>query len=291
MNKKVKTARLSIFSNVFLIIIKLIAGILSGSVSILSEAIHSMMDLIAAIIAFISVRISSQPPDKEHPYDHGKYENISGVVEGILILVAAAWIIYEAINKFLHQEEMKYLYLGLVVMSLSAIVNFIVSKRLYKVAKETDSIALEADALHLKTDVYTSLGVAIGLGLISITNLHILDPIIAIAVALIIVYEAIILIRNAYRPLVDFSLPESDIKLIRSILKEFTRECINFHKFRTRKSGSHKYLDFHLEVPEEMTVKEAHQLCDDIEYDLKKKIKNLDINIHIEPCSDRSKLK
>lgn len=287
MNKKVKTARLSIFSNVFLIVIKLIAGVLSGSVSILSEAIHSMMDLIAAVIAFISVRISSQPADKEHPYDHGKYENVSGVVEGILILVAAAWIIYEAIHKFMIKEEMKYLYVGLIVMCVSALVNFFVSRKLYKVAKETDSIALEADALHLKTDVYTSLGVAIGLGLISITNLHILDPIVAIAVALIIVYEAIILIRNAYRPLVDFSLPDTDIELIHSILNTFTRDCISFHKFRTRKSGSHKYLDFHLEVPEEMTVKDAHQLCDDIENKLMQKINNLDINIHIEPCSKK----
>ena len=170
-------------------------------------------------------------------------------------------------------------------MSLSAVINFFVSKRLYKVAIETDSIALEADALHFKTDVYTSLGVAVGLGLISITNLHILDPIIAIAVALIIVYEAIVLIKNAYKPLVDFSLPENDIKLIHSILKKFTHDCISFHQFRTRKSGSHKYLDFHLEVPEEMTVKDAHKLCDDIENDLKLKINNLDINIHIEPCS------
>jgi len=291
LNKKVKTARLSIFSNVFLIVIKLIAGILSGSVSILSEAIHSMMDLIAAVIAFISVRISSQPADKEHPYDHGKYENVSGVVEGILILVAAAWIIYEAIHKFQYKEEMKYLYVGLIVMCISALINFLVSRRLYQVAKETDSIALEADALHLKTDVYTSLSVAIGLGLISITDLHILDPIIAIAVALIIVYEAIILIRNAYRPLVDFSLPDSDIKLIYSILNNFTGDCINFHRFRTRKSGSHKYLDFHLEVPEEMTVKEAHQLCDNIENELMKNIQSLDINIHIEPCSRKKILK
>lgn len=286
MNKKVKTARLSIFSNIFLIVIKLIAGVLSGSVSILSEAIHSMMDLIAAIIAYISVRISSQPADKEHPYDHGKYENVSGVVEGMLILIAAAWIIYEAIIKFSNKEEMKYLFVGLLVMCISAFVNFLVSRRLYKVAKETDSIALEADALHLKTDVYTSLGVAIGLGLIYLTGYHFLDPIIAIAVALLIVYEAIVLIRNAFKPLVDFSLPENDIKVIHSSLQHFTQNCISFHQIRTRKSGSHKYLDFHLEVPENMTVKDAHHLCDKIENNLKQKINNLDINIHIEPCSE-----
>ena len=286
MNKKVKTARLSIFSNIFLIAIKLVAGILSGSVSILSEAIHSMMDLIAAVIAYFSVRISSRPPDREHPYGHGKFENVSGVVEGILILVAAAWIIYEAIGKFYHQEAIGYLWLGIVVMGFSAIVNTFVSRRLYKVAKETDSIALEADALHLKTDVYTSAGVAIGMILMYITGLHILDPFIAIAVALLIVAESIRLIKNAYSPLLDTRLPESDIKIIQSVLNKYTGNCFQYHQFRTRKSGSNKYLDFHLEVPEKLSVKEAHDLCDAIEADLKGKIDLFDINIHIEPCKD-----
>ncbi len=284
MNNKVKTARLSIFSNLFLIVLKLIAGIMSGSVSIISEAIHSMMDLIAAVIAFFSVRISSQPPDKEHPYDHGKFENISGVVEGLLILVAAGWIIIEAVKKFTKQEPVKFLYLGFAVMSISAIVNLLVSKRLYKVAKLHDSIALEADALHLKTDVYTSAGVAVGILLIWITDLHFIDPIIAIIVALIILYESIILIKNAIRPLLDTSLPDSDVEIIHNTLKNYTSDCINYHKFRTRKSGSQKYLDFHLEVPENMTVRDAHDLCDKIESELKNELTELDVNIHIEPC-------
>lgn len=286
MNKKVKTARLSIFSNVFLIVIKLVAGFMSGSVSILSEAIHSMMDLVAAVIAFFSVRVSSQPPDREHPYDHGKFENISGVAEGILILVAAGWIIYEAVEKFFHREEMVYISIGIAVMAFSAIVNTIVSRRLYKVARETDSIALEADALHLKTDVYTSAGVAAGLAVIWITGLHVLDPFIAIAVALLIIYEAVQLIRNAYRPLVDTSLPEEDLKKIEEILNNYTGNCFQYHNFRTRKSGAHRYLDFHLEVPETMSVKESHDLCDAIEADLKRNFSNLDINIHIEPCKN-----
>lgn len=286
LNKKVKTARLSIFSNIFLITIKLIAGFLSGSVSILSEAIHSMMDLIAAVIAYFSVRISSQPPDKGHPYDHGKFENISGVIEGMLILGAAGWIIYEAIEKFSHREEMKFLYLGIIVMGLSAVINTLVSRRLYKVARETDSIALEADALHLRTDVYTSAGVAIGILIIWITGLHFLDPIIAIAVALLILHEAIHLIWNAYAPLVDSSLPAEDLKKIEEILNKFTGNCFQYHNFRSRKSGSNKYLDFHLEVPEKMTVREAHTLCDSMEAELKESFNNLDINIHIEPCKN-----
>jgi len=286
LNKKVRTARLSIFSNVFLIVIKLIAGFLSGSVSILSEAIHSMMDLIAAIIAFFSVKISSQPPDEDHPYGHGKFENVSGVIEGILILVAAAWIIFESVQKFLHKEEITYLWLGMIVMALSAIINFWVSHKLYKVARETDSIALEADALHLRTDVYTSAGVAVGIFLIWITGMHFLDPIIAIAVALFIVVEAWKLIKNAYTPLLDVSLPEEDIEKIRDVLNKYIDRCFQYHQLRTRKSGPHKYVDFHFEVPDNMTVRDSHDLCDKIEQELKETVKNLDINIHIEPCRD-----
>lgn len=283
MNKKVKTARLSIISNAFLILIKIIVGLLSGSVSIISEAIHSTIDLIAAIIAFFSVKISDRPPDEEHPYGHGKFENVSGVIEALLILVAAFWIIFEAIKKFNNHEPIEFLYLGIIVMSLSAIVNYFVSRRLYKVANETDSIALEADALHLKTDIYTSLGVALGMLIIWITDLHYLDPIIAILVALIILRESYNLLKIAFSPLVDRSLPEVEIKTIRSIIDKYATQCISYHHFRTRKSGPYKYLDFHLEVPQDMSVKEAHDLCDSIELDIKDNFSLIDINIHIEP--------
>ena len=171
MNAKVSIARLSIISNTLLILMKLLVGIISGSVSIISEAIHSSMDLIAAIIAFLSVRVSDNPPDTRHPYGHGKIENISGVIEALLIFVAAIWIIIEAVRKLLGEKiELESIALGSIVMLISAIVNTIVSRRLYKVARKTNSVALEADALHLKTDVYTSLGVSVGLGLIMITR-------------------------------------------------------------------------------------------------------------------------
>ena len=283
MDIKVKTARLSIFSNLFLITIKVIVGILSGSVSIISEAIHSTIDLIASLIAFFSVRISGLPPDKDHPYGHGKIENVSGVIEGLLILVAAVWIVYEAINKMMDKEPIEFLYLAIAVMALSAIVNFFVSRRLYKVAWQTDSIALEADALHLKTDIYTSLGVAVGMLIIWITDLHFLDPIIAIAVALIILKEAYVLIKNAFHPLLDITLPEDDLKTIEKVLEKFQTRNITYHHIRSRKSGPFKYLDFHLNVPGNMSVHESHKLCDRIEKDLKQQINYLDINIHVEP--------
>jgi cation diffusion facilitator family transporter len=182
MNKKVKIARLSIASNTFLIVIKLIVGLLSGSVSIISEAIHSSMDLLAAIIAFFAVKISDTPADKEHPYGHGKYENVSGVIEAFLIIIASFWIIIEAVKKIFDHTPIESVGMGFIVMFISAAVNFVVSRKLYKVAKATESIALEADALHLKTDIYTSAGVGVGLLLIWITGATFLDPLVAMLV-------------------------------------------------------------------------------------------------------------
>ena len=282
MKKKVAVARLSILSNSLLILMKLIVGVISGSVSIISEAIHSFMDLLAAIIAFLSVRISDRPADSKHPYGHGKFENISGVVEAILIFVAAIWIIYEAVKKIIHPEPIDSIWIGVVVMAVSAIVNILVSRKLYRVARETDSIALEADALHLKTDVYTSIGVAIGLALIWITGYHFLDPVVAILVALLILKESYQLFRKAYGPLLDTTLSEEDVEIIHQTIKSHCLGKIDYHNLRTRKAGNFRYVDFHLNVPRDMTVKEAHDLCDLIEQGIKKPFDSTEVTIHVE---------
>ena len=277
--KKINAARLSIFSNSFLILTKLFVGIITGSVSIISEAIHSVMDLLAAIVAFFSVRISDNPPDKEHPYGHAKVENVSGVIEALLIFIAAGWIIYEAILKIKDDNPVESLGLGFAVMMISALLNVLVSRRLYKVAKETGSLALEADALHLKTDVYTSLGVALGMALIWITGLHFLDPIIAMLVALLILKEAIVLLKKAFSPLLDASIAKEDIEIIEKYLYS---EKYKFHNLRTRKAGNQKFIDFHLELPEDTPVKDAHAICDIIEQDIKNQIPYTEITIHVE---------
>ncbi|MEI6124330.1 MAG: cation diffusion facilitator family transporter [Bacteroidota bacterium] len=287
--KKIKTARLSIISNTFLIIIKLAVGILSGSVSIISEAIHSLMDLMAAIIAFFSVKISALPPDKKHPYGHGKFENISGVIEAILIFIAAGWIIFEAIEKLLKPTTPNFLGIGAIVMAISAGVNFWVSRRLYKVAKETDSVALEADALHLKTDVYTSLGVAIGLILIWVSGLIwnkaivLIDPIIAILVALLILKESYVLLKKAYAPLLDTPLPDDEILIIENTIKQQITPEMGYHMLRTRKAGHIRYVDLHLEVPGNLSVIDSHNLCDIIEKEIISKLNHIEVYIHIEP--------
>ena len=281
MNAKVSIARLSILSNSLLILMKLIVGIISGSVSIISEAIHSSMDLVAAIIAFLSVRVSDNPPDSKHPYGHGKIENISGVIEALLIFVAAIWIITEAVKKLLGETiELDSIALGSVVMVISAIINTIVSRRLYKVARETNSVALEADALHLKTDVYTSLGVAVGLGLIMLTGINWLDPVVAMLVALFIILESYQLLKKAFTPLLDTAWAADEIAELENKLKKLE---VHYHDLRTRVAGNYRFIDLHIEIPENVSVGNAHQYCDKIENELTDKYENLTVTIHVEP--------
>ena len=282
MNKKVSVARLSILSNSLLILMKIVVGLVSGSVSILSEAIHSFMDLLASFVAFFSVRISDTPADERHPYGHGKFENISGVIEALLIFIAAFWIIYEAVKKIIEPTKVEHIGYGFAVMIVSAIVNIFVSGRLYRVAKETDSVALEADALHLKTDVYTSIGVATGLILMWISGIPLVDPIIAIFVALLILKESYELFSKAYAPLLDLALPSVDVAQISGIIKHHCTDEMSFHNLRTRKAGNYKYIDFHLNLDPNKTVREAHEICDKIEEDLKKAFDHTEVTIHVE---------
>jgi cation diffusion facilitator family transporter len=282
MSKKTKIASFSILSNTFLIVLKVTAGLISGSVSVISEAIHSGLDLLAAIIAYFSVRISDVPPDERHPYGHGKFENVSGVIEALLIFIAAIWISIEAIEKLINQKIVKSPEIGIIVMLIASVVNIIVSRKLYKVAKETESIALEADALHLKTDVYTSAGVAIGLLLIWITGWNILDPIVALIVVLIILKESYTLLQKAFLPLLDETLPIQEINRLKSIIDDHCINGIKYHNLRTRKAGNYNFIDFHLEVPEDISVKIAHDICDAIEDSIKLKFKHTEVNIHVE---------
>ena len=235
--KKTKAAAISIASNTALILLKIVAGLVTGSVSLIAEAIHSIMDLIAAIVAFFSVKVSDQPADRKHQFGHGKAENISGVVEGVLILIAAGLIMYEAVQKIITGVSLEIIEVGIGIMAVSIVVNILVSRNLLKVSKATDSLALEADAAHLTTDVMTMAGVFLGLIIVRITGLTILDPIIAIAVALLIVKAAVAIIRKSYGGLMDVSLPESEQKAIEACLLEHNDRIVEFHRLRTRKAG------------------------------------------------------
>lgn len=286
--RKTTAALVSVASNATLVLLKLIIGILSGSVSILSEAIHSGNDLLAAAIAYFSVRISDRPADREHPYGHGKAESISGAVEALLIVIAAIWIVVEAIKRILHGGEIQHPGWGTGIMVVSVILNTIVSRYLFKVARKEDSLALDADAQHLSTDVYTSLGVAAGLGLVWITGWTIIDPIAAIGVAILIGYTGSKLTVRAGRHLMDSSLPVTEIAMIEDIVRGDVR-VHSYHRLRTRKSGSQRDIDMHIVLRNDATLKEAHEVADELEKQIAHQFAQARVVIHVDPF-DPSKL-
>ena len=280
---KSAAAFLSIISNIFLIILKLTVGIISGSISILSEALHSGMDLIASVIAFIAVRISARPPDELHPYGHGKVENLSAAIEALLLLAAAFFIVWEAARKIIAPEPLQQTGWAVAVMLFSMTANIFVSRLLYRVAKREDSIALEADALHLKTDIYTSAGIALGLAIIHFTHWHILDPIIAIGTALFILRETLHLLGRSMNPLLDSKLTEEEERLIISVIERYRPRIHNYHDLKTRRSGSQRYVEFHLELDPSLSVLEFEQISNQIEEDISQVMNyRVTITIHAE---------
>ena len=282
-NLKKKTARLSIMSNTFLVLSKLIIGIYVGAVSIISEAAHSAVDLLAAMIAYYAVKQSGKPPDGAHAYGHGKIENLSGAIEAILIIIAAVYIIFESVEKLKVLQEPEYLEMGILVMLFSIIINYFVSRRLFKVARQTHSQALEADALHLQADIWTSVGVLLGLLAMKVTGWIWLDPIIAIVVAIIIFKTGYTMTMKSAMELTDVCLPLEDEETIIKILKT-NDQVVDFHKLRTRRSGSYRLIDVHLVLDKNMPLQKAHEICDEIETDLKDILGRCDIVIHAEPC-------
>lgn len=289
--QKSSVALLSVVSNTTLVVLKLIVGLVIGSVSVISEAIHSGVDLIAALIALFAVRTSGKPADDEHPFGHGKIENVSGTVEALLIFVAAIWIIYEAVERLLHPKPMTEASWGVGVMLISALANIVVSQMLFKVGNKTDSAALKADAWHLRTDVYTSAGVMLGLGLISLGartlpghNLQWIDPVAAIGVALLILRAAYHLTLESGKDLLDVSLPVGEEEWIRGYVSGLRGTVHGFHHLRTRKAGSQRFVQFHLQVSADMSVEQSHKLHDDIVGAIKEQFPASTVTIHIEPC-------
>jgi cation diffusion facilitator family transporter len=293
--EKEKTALLSVISNSTLVILKLVVGLALGSVSMISEAIHSGMDLLASVIAFFSVRKSSEAPDEDHTFGHGKFESISGMVEALLIFIAAVLIIYEAISKIIEPavEPMNQTFMiaGIVVMGISAGVNAFVSARLMRMAKKTDSIALESDAWHLRTDIYTSVGVMAGLILIWLTGIVILDSIVAIGVALVIIKAAYDLTMKSYKDLIDYRLTDDEVSRITRIICDHKSDYVNFHELRTRRAGPEIFIDLHLVLDKDITVEQSHDFTDHLEIDLKLEFPRSCITIHVEPNTGENAIK
>jgi len=293
-HKKVHAAKFSIISNSALIGLKVLVGILTLSVSILAEAIHSGIDLIAALIANYSVKTSGKPADDKHQFGHGKVEDISALIEGMLILFAAYLILHEAYSRIIEGVKLSHVGVGVFIMLISSFSNWYISKYLFKISKETDSSALEADAWHLRTDVYTSIGVFLGLSVIALNELFggplwikYLDPLIAAATAVIIIKAGWDISRDAVFNLADIKLSESDEENIRKAIEENSEHYVEFHKLRTRRSGMFKYIDLHLVVYKHMHIDTAHKFTHHLIADIKSKIPNTDIMIQLEPCKSR----
>lgn len=288
MNKN-NAAALSIFSNSLLIIFKFTAGIIIGSVSVISEAIHSSIDLLASFIAYFSIKKASKSEDYEHPFGHGKYENLSGFVEAILIFIAATLIIFEAVKKIIYGSNIESVGPGLLVMGVSALVNLFISRTLMKIAKKTESIALEADGAHLFTDVITAFGVFLGLLLVKITGIKIIDPITAVIVGFLIIKTSVDLTRKSIKDLVDSKLSDEDINKLLNVINSH-KEIKGYHNLRTRQCGDKKQIDIHLNVARTSSLIQAHDICTTVEKEIYDIFPKSYVVIHAEPEQPKNKL-
>lgn len=284
MTGKSRAAALSIASNSALIALKLAAGAITGSIAIVTEAIHSLIDLVASVIAFVSVRKADEPADEEHPYGHEKVENLAAAIEGILILVGAAVIVYEATHRLAVGSEVESLGVGIAVMGFSVLANLFVSGYLYRQARLTDSPALEGDAAHLRTDAMTSAGVLLGLGIVQVTGIAAFDSITALIVAVAIVWAGLTLVRRSSGVLMDEALPEPEMDRIEAaIATARTEEVAGYHKLRARRAGSRRHIDFHVQYRNGTSLERAHELAHEMRDSIEAEVPQAEVLIHVEP--------
>lgn len=276
-------ALLSVVSNGCLVVVKLVLGLVTGSVAVLSEAAHSASDLVASGIALVAVRASARPADRDHRYGHEKAENLAAAIEGLLVLAAGLVVAAEALRRLLSGgEPIVHLELAIAVMGLSAVVNIVVSRRLYRVARRTGSPAIEGDAAHLSADIWTSVGTTAGLVLVAITGWAPLDSLIALAVAGYVLWLGSQLTHRAAQVLLDQALPEDEMARIESVLAGRTRDGVSFHALRARRAGSTRHVDLHMVVPPDTTVRAGHRMTGEVKQELRSVVPNADVLIHLE---------
>jgi cation diffusion facilitator family transporter len=280
-------ARLSIIVVISLVVLKVAVGIITGSLSIFAQAVDSFLDLFAVAITFMAVRVAEQPADEKHPFGHGKAENVAAVIQAILIIIAGGSIYYSAIRRILTGARIEMTEAGIGVMAVSVIASILLSRHLLRVAKQEDSQALEANARNIAADVYSALAVFIGLIVVRFTGWGIIDPILAGLVALFIFKVGYDVLKNAFGGIVDVKLPEEEEAIIKEAVTEhFGNEVVDFHRLRTRKAGSHRYIDFHLVLPKDTSLETAHKICDHLEEDIESRFPGTDVTIHVEPCDE-----
>jgi cation diffusion facilitator family transporter len=282
--RKERAARVSIASNSTLIVLKLVAGAATGSIAIITEAVHSSIDLLASFVAYFSVRKADEPADESHMYGHEKVENLASALEGVLILLGAGIIIYESARRLSHPRGIESLGFGIVAVAVSMVVNLGVSTYISRQARSTGSPALEADAAHLRTDALTSGGVLVALLLVNATGSKTLDPITALVVATIIVWSGIRIVSRSSRVLVDEALPEEELARVEGAIRDFgAPEVAGFHKLRARRAGSRRHIDLHVQFRPGTTLERAHALSHQLQGAIEERLDGADVLIHIEP--------
>jgi cation diffusion facilitator family transporter len=283
---KAAATKLLIGVVVGLIVFKVVVGWLTGSISILAQATDSLLDLFAGIITFSAIRIAAKPADAEHPYGHGKAEDIAGVGQGVLIFIAGGFIIYSAIGRIVEGSSVELVEAGITVMVVSLVVSFLLSRHLSKVSRRTGSIALEANARNIATDVYSTSAVLVGLAILRFTGLGIIDSVLAIGVAAYILKVAVDTIRKPISGLLDEKLPPSQQTVIEDSIERHSCEVSGYHALRTRRAGSQSYIDLHLVMASDISLEQAHQICDQIEVEIRNKLQEASVIIHAEPCDN-----
>ena len=279
-------AKLSLIVIIGLVVFKVVVAVITGSISILAQAVDSFLDLFAIVITVFAVSIAAKPADEEHPFGHGKVENIAAILQAMLIFIAGGLIIYSAVRRIITGVPLELTEAGIGIMLVSIMASVFLSRHLLKVSRAADSMALEAIARNIAADVYSAAGVLAGLVAIRLTGLNILDPIIALLVALLILKVACDVLRRSFGGLVDVKLPEAEENAIRSSIMEHVGELVDFHQLRTRKTGNQRYIDLHVVMPKNISVEEAHRMCDHLEQDIEIKLKHASVTIHVEPCSE-----
>jgi cation diffusion facilitator family transporter len=283
-SSKFGAARLSIVSNSILIVLKIAAGAITGSVAIVTEAVHSSIDLLASVVAYVSLRKAVEPADEDHLYGHAKVENVAAAIEGMLILVGAGVIVFEAVRRLANNAGVENLGIGIAVIGLSAVVNLGVSSYLYRQARLHDSPALEGDAAHLRADAWTSMAVLVGLILIEVTGVAELDSIVALLVASAIVYAGIRILRRSSRVLLDEALPPDELDVVRhSIAENRAPELSGYHKLRGRRAGSSRYIDLHLQFAPGTSLERAHAIAHEVDGEVRRVLPGAEVFVHIEP--------
>lgn len=272
-----------------LILLKVTVGWISGSISVLAQAADSLLDLFAGLVTFFAIRIAARPADAGHPFGHGKVEDMASVAQGVLIFITGALILYSSINRIIHRTGVELAEAGMGVMIVSIVVSILLSRHLLKVSRATGSIALEANARNIAADVYSAAAVLVGLVVVRFTGFSVLDPVIAIGMALYIMKIAYDTIGKPFLGLVDARLPSSERVVIESCLAEQGEPVVGFHELRTRRAGKQRYIDLHLVMAKGVSLEHAHQVCDLLEHRIQIRLRQASVTIHVEPCDGKCK--